>query len=482
MANVKQHIYIGNMTCTACAARIERALAATPGIVSARVSFIKHDAQLEYDNALIKPKTIKTLIENLGYTQLSQRERALSKRQVAGILLAIVSLWFVASLFGAGGNALDFPLATSGTGYAALFLVGLLTSVHCLAMCGGINLSQCIPTVAAAQAQQSAEKLGTSQAKAAPKEDGSFAGTGHFPTLTLTLTSALAPALKYNLARVVAYTLVGALVGALGSVIVPAGYLRGAVQLAAGVFMVCMGLSMLGVIPGLSALMPRLIAPMAEWLERRRAGSTSPLVVGLLTGLMPCGPLQAMQLYALGTGSPIEGALAMLFFSLGTVPLMLGLGLVAGALSSRFTRRVMAAGACLVVLLGLFMFSSGWALSGLPGFSLGLAGSQPVATGGAARENVGIVEGDVQVVHSTLKAGRYPAITVNSGVPVRWIIDAEEREINGCNNRLILPEYGVEHSFKPGENVIEFVPEQTGTYAYSCWMGMIRSTIDVVQA
>jgi plastocyanin domain-containing protein len=44
---------------------------------------------------------------------------------------------------------------------------------------------------------------------------------------------------------------------------------------------------------------------------------------------------------------------------------------------------------------------------------------------------------------------------------------------------MIIREYGIEHRFRPGENLIEFTPERTGRFSYSCWMGMIRSSITV---
>jgi hypothetical protein len=46
---------------------------------------------------------------------------------------------------------------------------------------------------------------------------------------------------------------------------------------------------------------------------------------------------------------------------------------------------------------------------------------------------------------------------------------------------MIIQEYGIEHRFNTGENLIEFTPAKTGTFRYSCWMGMIRSTITVVE-
>jgi plastocyanin domain-containing protein len=46
---------------------------------------------------------------------------------------------------------------------------------------------------------------------------------------------------------------------------------------------------------------------------------------------------------------------------------------------------------------------------------------------------------------------------------------------------MIIREYGIEHRFTPGENVIEFTPQRTGRFPYSCWMGMIRSSITVIE-
>jgi plastocyanin domain-containing protein len=87
-----------------------------------------------------------------------------------------------------------------------------------------------------------------------------------------------------------------------------------------------------------------------------------------------------------------------------------------------------------------------------------------------------------QIVNSTLSPGRYPAITVQQGIPVKWTINAPAGSINGCNNRMFIREYGIEHRFKTGENLIEFIPERTGRFTYSCWMGMIRSSITVTEA
>jgi hypothetical protein len=141
----------------------------------------------------------------------------------------------------------------------------------------------------------------------------------------------------------------------------------------------------------------------------------------------------------------------------------------------------MHAGAVLVVVLGLSMLSSGFSLSGIsfPDFSFG----EGFSSSGAAPAQVSFnKESGIQLVQTRLSSGRYQSITVEAGTPVRWTIYAPPGSINGCNNRMIIPEYKIEVRFKPGDNVVEFTPEKTGRFPYSCWMGMIRSSITVVEA
>jgi hypothetical protein len=252
--------------------------------------------------------------------------------------------------------------------------------------------------------------------------------------------------------------------------------MKGIVQIIAGVFMVILGLNMLGMFGFLRALTPRLPRFVTRLADREKRGR-GPLFVGLLNGLMPCGPLQAMQIYALSTSSPLEGALAMLFFSLGTVPLMFGLGAFGSIMSRRFAGRVMKAGAALVVLMGIVMFSNGTALSGL---EVGFDGSAaPGASQSAAAED--FASGEFQEITTPLARRGYPPLTVKAGTPVRWNLYAEKGTINGCNNAIVIPEYNIEKRLQTGDNIIEFTPARAGKFRYSCWMGMIRGTITVVE-
>ena len=105
----------------------------------------------------------------------------------------------------------------------------------------------------------------------------------------------------------------GGLLGALGSVIAITLQVRGIVGLAAGVFMILMGVNLAGDFSFLRRLTPRLPAPLARALAALR--QHGPFAIGLANALMPCGPLQSMQLYAIASGGALQGALSMFFFA-----------------------------------------------------------------------------------------------------------------------------------------------------------------------
>lgn len=118
------------------------------------------------------------------------------------------------------------------------------------------------------------------------------------------------------------------------------------------------------------------------------------------------------------------------------------------------------------------MLSRGLNLSGI---QMAYASSAQTASTSIAQ-----VKGDVQVVTTTMESGRYTPLIVQKGVPVKWTIQATARDLNGCNNPVTIPEYGIEKTLQPGDNVIEFTPQEEGPIVYTCWMGMISSTINVV--
>ena len=446
------------MTCVNCQNKIEQVLKKTPGVESAKVSYQKGTADIAFDPDWVTLEELRQVIRGAGYEVLL--EPAVRKPdfgRTATLLILIFFLYRMLQHSGILNLLVPSELADTGMGYGMLFLIGILTSVHCIAMCGGISLSQCIP-------------------RSAGKEDSRF--------------GAFRSAVLYNLGRVISYTGIGFLLGLAGMLVgetYGAGispFFQGILKMVAGVFMVILGINMLGIFPWLRRFQLQLPRFLVRNVNRKKTGSSQPFVIGLLNGMMPCGPLQSMQIVALASANPFAGALSMLAFSLGTVPLMLGLGSFVAMLGKRFSAKVMETGAVLVVVLGLAMLSQGGNLSGLfySGMEWNAAGQQQVyaASGESGTNDSGAtVEDGVQIIESTLTGGRYPNITVRAGIPVRWIIQVPKGALNGCNYRMLLNTYGISHTFSEGENIIEFTPEKTGTVPYTCWMGMIRGNIFV---
>jgi len=422
-------ILVKGMYCTNCERKVQEALLSLPGVQSADASFTDETVTVVYDGTQVSSRLMKQEIEKLGYETVSDSSRYI---QIVSILIILLALYVIASHLGWTRVFNIFPNIEASLDLGMLFVIGLLTSVHCIAMCGGINLTQ-----------------STMSAKG---------GEG-----------VLRSNLAYNIGRVISYTVIGGIVGGIGSVISVSAALKGAVTVAVGVIMIVMALSMLGVFRPLRKLPLHLPAGLYKKLSGSAAGRSS-LVIGLLNGLMPCGPLQSMQIYALSPGSILQGALSMLLFSLGTVPLMLGLGVFSGKLNRKKVGVMLTVSAVLIFVMGIQMTENGLVLSGFsPGTN---ARNEPAV--------MADYSGDTQYVKTEVDYGSYEAFTVRKGIPVEWTIVVPEGKLNGCNGEIVVPAFGLSIKLHEGENKVFFTPENAETVPYSCWMGMIKSSINVV--
>ena len=369
------------------------------------------------------------------------------------VLAAIGAILLLAHALGLTDVFLAFPTAGSATTYPAFFVVGLFTSLHCVAMCGGLNLGQSLVyTVEARHPSSAAPSSRASHKKKA--------------------LQALRPNALYNLGRLISYTAIGGLLGLLGSAFALSAQARAVIGVAAGAFMVAMGLTLMGILrPGvLSKLLPkkavRKVASATATLRQR-----GPFLLGLVNGLMPCGPLQAMQVYAVATGSAAVGALSLFAFCLGTVPLMFVAGSVIAALKARWRRGLMRIGGAMLVVFGLVAAGNGATL-------LGINVSLPVQHGSdevvAATDADGIQRATVEVDY-----GAYQDVRLKAGVPAELTFHVPEGKLIGCNSSLAIPAFGIQTDLATGDTVVSFTPDQTGAYPYACWMGMIKATITV---
>ncbi|EDY87636.1 integral membrane protein [gamma proteobacterium HTCC5015] len=217
-----------------------------------------------------------------------------------------------------------------------MLLVGLLSSVHCLAMCGGI--------MSALSAQISQEQR-KNKAKV------------------------LAYLLSYNIGRLSSYVLVGLLLGALGAALLPHWQFgHTAIRWLGATVMFGMGLNLAGWWPSFKKI-ESIGRPLWRYLGpvgRRLTPIQSPVAAyayGVVWGWLPCGLVYAVAVYAASLAAPLDSALTMLAFGVGTLPGMLAVGWlfqpVLRLTRSPNFRRIGGVSICLLAILSLLFSPHG---------------------------------------------------------------------------------------------------------------------------
>jgi len=235
-------------------------------------------------------------------------------------LLGVIAILFLDERMGA---LAQMPALGRDMNYWLLFVTGLLTGFHCVGMCGALVLAYA----------------------AKPASGGRPSPLSH---------------LLYGTGKTLSYTLIGAVFGLIGSIFSFSPVLRGAIGIAAGLFLVLFSLGTLRWVPALSHFQIKTPGFLLRFIGTQSRQSHSPFVIGLLNGLMIiCGPLQAMYVMAAGTGSPVEGALLMFFFGLGTLPVMLSFGWFAALISAGLKPKLVRFSGIIVLTLGILMVNRG---------------------------------------------------------------------------------------------------------------------------
>lgn len=181
----------------------------------------------------------------------------------------------------------------------------------------------------------------------------------------------------YHGGRLVTYTLVGAMAGAAGALLDVASTLAGlqpiALALAGGV-MVLFGLAEIARLRNWKIGIARFghWRPPASWVRlvqrgqrfaARQSALPRAMVIGLLTTLLPCGWLYAFVVTAAGSGGPLHGAVVMATFWVGTLPVLLSLGIGVRQLAGALGERLPIATAAALIIVGAVTLSGRMTLS-----------------------------------------------------------------------------------------------------------------------
>jgi uncharacterized protein len=234
------------------------------------------------------------------------------------------------------------------------FVTGITTGgLSCLAVQGGLLASSLAHQIEQDYVSQVAQNKKRKQ-KTAPKE--------------IQRTNSAFPIFLFLVSKLVAYTLLGALLGWLGSYLTLSPISRAVLMIAIGVFMIGNALRMFNVHPifrYFSIEPPKFIT---RYIRRTAKGTdtATPVFLGFLTVFIPCGVTQAMMATALGTGSIAMGAALMFAFTLGTSPVFFIVAYLTTELGSRLEKFFMRFVAIAVLILGFVTLDSGLNLMGSP--------------------------------------------------------------------------------------------------------------------
>lgn len=350
--------------------------------------------------------------------------------------------------------------------YLTAFITGLTTGgLSCLAVQGGLLTSSIARQVEKEVEQSIAEKAGKKGKQSATVQTGKIQNG----------RSALA-ILVFLLTKLIAYTLIGFLLGLVGSAFKFTPMVQGVFQVAIGIFMVGNALRMFNVHPifrYFSFEPPTVITRFIRRTARNSKGDfVTPAFLGFLTIFIPCGVTQTIMALALSTGNPVQGAMLMFAFTLGTSPIFFILAYLFTSLGSKLERGFLIVTAVLVLVLGVVSLDSGLNLMGSPVSISRLLSKSSISQAGAAPSEASTV------VRINVENSRYNPnlVYAKAGVPIR--LELVTNNTQSCTRAFTIPALDVAEILpKTGVKVIEIPPQRAGKLNFTCSMGMYSGEI-----
>ena len=446
-------IPIKGMHCRSCEILIEEELLKVEGIHKVNVSEKKGVAEIFYRGEVLDAH-IENAVCSSGYSLGKDSKSWISRNPKdyddlikAGI--ALVAMYFVAK--GLGFFNVAFNSSNNLASLPVVLLVGLTAGLStCMALVGGLV-------------------LGVS-ARFSEKHPGA------------TSLQKFKPHIIFNLGRIFSFTILGGTIGYFGSFLQLGPSSIGFLTILVGIVMLLLGLQTVGIFPKLEKLritLPKVLYKLAgiDTQKQSEYSNKGSFLLGGLTFFLPCGFTQAMQLYAIASGSALTGALTMGVFALGTAPGLLGIGGLTAVIKGAFAKPFFKFVGLMVIALSLFNISNGLNLTGL---TLPTIGSASATSSSKVSDPNVTIENGVQLVRMTQSGNGYSprSFTIQKGIPVKWVITSTNA--NTCAASILSSQLGIRKYLNLGENIIEFTPSETGTIKFSCSMGMYTGSFNVV--
>lgn len=343
---------------------------------------------------------------------------------------------------------------------ATIFLTGLLTGgLTCMAVQGGL--------LAATLAQSEEEKL-TLRLRSGLEEKG----------------NAL-PILAFLGTKLAAYTILGFLLGWLGSFFQLSISFKVFLQIAISIFMIGTAFNILEVHPIFRyfAIQPPKFLTRMVRKQSKSQNMFAPAILGAFTIFIPCGTTQAMMALAVATGNPLLGAAVMFAFILGTSPVFFILGYFATKLADTFQQNFMKLAAASIIILALFNINNAISLTG-SNFTVGniwkgfwcTVSWCDNATTAAAMGNV------VKEATIVIGAREYTPNNLYVKAGSQVTLHLQNKEGTSCIQAFTIPSLGIQKVVPVGTagDVVFTAPDKPQQIAFMCSMGMYRGVINVI--
>lgn len=221
---------------------------------------------------------------------------------------------------------------------------GVLSSMHCVGMCGPIV-------------------IGCSHNITQPIQ---IDISGNSAVLRATTSSVVIPQVLYNGGRVISYATIGMFAGLLGGVTMISPLMQQVFTITFGVLMIVAALFQLDIFKRRSSSVSKskIFKTLGSLIQSR--SSESRFLIGLLTPLLPCGLLYGMALHSAATHSPVLGALEMGVFALGAAPALILLATLSHSIGARFRKYGSTLAVVLLITMGLLTILRGAGLYSNP--------------------------------------------------------------------------------------------------------------------
>jgi uncharacterized protein len=414
-------IHVEGMTCKACEKNVNTEIKKIEGVKYAFANANTGEVNIR-SSSTVSYELLKKAVEDAGY-RLKDEKPSVVMDWVW--LVGVIGVVVIAQMI--YQRLLPPQLDSETIALPLVAVYGLITSFHCVSMCGGIALSQSMAKIQGKTPYQST--------------------------------------FLYNFGRIASYTVLGILLGGVGSFFSVSPFVRNLILLAGGILMLYYGVSLLGWVS-----MPKLINMMPKVNNKKISEGFRPLIVGILNGFMPCASLQMMQLYALASGSMISGGLIMLVFALTTAPVLVTIGLLSSKLNLKSSRRVKLVSAAVVVLIGSQMAFRSMSALNVPLPFINRQDEVRLAP---------VVDG-VQMITLTVDWNGYHLdyTAVKEGIPV--MITVNPVSLSGCSNPITIPMFNIEIDALTDRLSAIFTPDTSGNIRIQCWMNMISTNLKVM--